>query len=168
MRSVFHRSCPGWLALVEGDYAEADDLFCQGATLCEQKNIKEIFCWAQSSRGFSLYRLGKPFEAKMVFKTAIKSAKKIDSFVGLVISAIFSLPLIADLGKSELAIELYAALRNYPIITNSVFFDDLIGGAVEAMAGGLDAGLAVQVTARGQELDLDGVIDVVLETLDCC
>ena len=153
----------GWLALVAGEDAHAFDLFLESAEVCERHGIKEVFTWALSSQGFAAYRLDKLEDARQACVRALQVAVEINSFVGMVFSATFSLPLVAGLGKVELTLDLYAALCQFPMVTNSVFFHDLIQQPIEALTAGRPRVIVTQ--AKEPEPGLDGVIASLLDLL---
>ena len=155
----------GWLALVEEEDAQAFDLFRESAAICEQHGIKEVLIWALSSQGFAAYRLGRLEEARRAGVRALQIAVEIKSYVGMVFSATFSLPMAAGLGEVELAIELQAALCRIPMVANSVFFRDLVLQPIEALTAGRPRANTAQVQRRGQRPGLDEVIASLLDLL---
>ncbi len=153
----------GWLALVENEDTHAFDLFQESAEVCDRHGIKEVLIWALSFQGFAAYRLGKPEDARRACVRALQVAIEIKSFVGMAFSATFGLPLVADLREAELAVELYAALCQIPMVANSVFFRDLILQPIEALAAGCPQATAAQ--EREQRPGLNGVIASLLDLL---
>ncbi|NMB91108.1 MAG: tetratricopeptide repeat protein, partial [Chloroflexi bacterium] len=155
----------GWPALVEGEDARAFDLFRESAEVCDRHGIKEVFTWALSSQGFTAYRLGRPEDARRACVRALQVAVESESFVGMVFSAVFSLPLVAGLGAAELAVELQAALYQIPMVANSAFFGDLVLQPMEAFAAGQPRATAVQAQGPGQRPGLDEVMASLLDLL---
>jgi tetratricopeptide (TPR) repeat protein len=152
----------GWLALADGENAAAYGFFQESVEVCEQHDLKDVFTWARSSQGFAAHRLGDLPVAQQAIAAALQIAVEIESFVGMVFTATFSLPLIADLGGPELTVELHTAIRQFPMVANSVFFGDLVLKPIEALAAELPPEVAARAKERGQGLGLDEVVGVIL------
>jgi DNA-binding SARP family transcriptional activator/predicted ATPase len=154
----------GWVALAEDDDRQAFDLFRESADVCRRNGIKDVFTWALSSQSFAAYRLGQAEDAWRACVQALRDALAIDSYVGIVFGATFSLPLVAGLGEMELAGELQAALCQIPMAANSVFFHDLVLRPMQALNAGRPQAEA-QAKECGQGPGLHGVIASLLHLL---
>jgi len=155
----------GWVALVAGGQARAVELFRESAAICEQHAIKDVYTWARASQGFATHRLGQPTAAQEMLTAALQIAVEIKSFVGMIFAVTFSLPLIADLGGVALAIELNAALSQFPMVANSCFFSALIQQPIETLSTEMTAAIVTAAKARGESRDLEAIVGLVLETL---
>lgn len=158
----------GWLALVDGELDSALALFSDSAKRCQQHGLSDVYSWALASQGFTEKLLGRAKLAHRHLAKALYNAQEFDNFVGKLFSLTFICPLLSDLGQSDLAIELYAAMRQYPMVENSTFFGDLVGTQIELLAARLPSDIATQAKARGQSLELDEVVTAVLKALGDC
>jgi hypothetical protein len=72
--------------------------------------------------------------------------------------AVFGLPLaallLADEGRVERAVEVYAAASSQPWVDRSVWFQDVAGGHIAAAAQGLPAEVVAAARERGGGRDL--------------
>ena len=151
----------GWLALIDNDFAYADDLFRQSAEQCDQYDLKDIYTWALSSQGLTKYRSGNLPAAQKIFLKCFQATDENVGFVGKAFTAAFSLPVIMALDGGELAVELYYALQQIPMFANSVFFGEFIRQDVEKFASDLPKEVIDRLKEGGQALELDDIIQKV-------
>jgi DNA-binding SARP family transcriptional activator/predicted ATPase len=155
----------GWLALVDGQYESAYSLFRESAEHCETHSLKELLSWALAFQGLTEQRLGKLKSARTHLVGALRTALEIKSFVGITFALTSSIPLTANLGTRERAIERYAVVSQYPMVANSAWFDDLVGQQIEAIAAELSPDIVALAEERGQRQELDTVAAEVLAEL---
>ncbi len=148
----------GWLALIEGENNRAFELFEESGTLSDRHGLKDVYTWALASQCFAATLLGDIPGAQKAMKGALDTAVEIESYIGMVFSGIYGLPLVTELGGAELGIELYAALATIPIMANSVLFTEQIGKRCQTAAEGLPARTVAAAQARGEKLDLAEII----------
>jgi DNA-binding SARP family transcriptional activator/predicted ATPase len=152
----------GWLALADGVFETACDLFQECAEHCRTYDQKDLLSWALAFLSFAQWRSGQSELAQTSFSEALGIAVEIESFVGTVFALTCGLPVIAKFHSIELALACYAAVSGYPTVSNAKFFDDLIGGHVAALKSGLSPEAVAQAATRGRELGLEGVVAEVL------
>jgi hypothetical protein len=109
--------------------------------------------------------LGKLELAGTHLVSALQTAFEIESFVATAFALTSSIPLTADLGARERALERYAMVSQYPMVANSVWFDDLVGQQIEAIAAELPPDVVAPARERGQGQELDAVAIEVLAKL---
>lgn len=156
----------GWLALADGQYESAHGLFREGAGHCEKRGLQELLSWALAFQGLTEQRLGKQKVAKAQIVKALQTALEIKSFVGTTFALTSSIPLMADLGIEEGALECFALISQYPMMANSAWFDDLVGQRVEVIAAKLPSDVVALARERGQVQELDAVAGEVLARLE--
>jgi DNA-binding SARP family transcriptional activator/predicted ATPase len=156
----------GWMALAEGDAEAAHRLAQECAEHCDVHSLKELLSWALALQGLAEQRLGKLEEARSNLAKALRVALEIGSFVATTFALTGSLPLTAALGTGERALERYTAVSQYPMVANSVWFDDLVGQQIEALAAQLPSDVVALAKERGQGQALESVVQEVLAELE--
>jgi tetratricopeptide (TPR) repeat protein len=155
----------GWLAIHDGDYILAEHFLWEGASVCEEHKIMDVYCWALATGGFAAHQLGKAGEARKTFIRANNVSLEIDSLVGKVFSLILCLPILIKTGHAELALEINNQLQNYPMIENSVFFRDLIDESITGLTAAQHTNAAKSGIEIQEKPNLDMYIAQVQEIL---
>ena len=73
--------------------------------------------------------------------------------------------LLADAGKHERAVELYALASRYPFVANSRWFEDVFGRHIAAIAATLPPEVAEAARERGRARDLEETVKELLAEL---
>ena len=152
----------GWLALVDGENAAAVECFQESAALCKEHDLTDMYTWGLAAHGLAVYRSGNLPEAQHILATAMQTAAAVHSYVGIAFSTAFSLPIAIDLGGAELAIELCAGLGQVPMVKNSVFIQQMIGGEIELITSELPLKVVQSAQERGKQLQLDEILSSIL------
>ena len=66
--------------------------------------------------------------------------------------------LLADEGQLERAVELYATVSRYPLVSNSRLLADRAGGQIVAVTAQLPPNVAAAAQARGRARDLEATM----------
>ncbi len=74
--------------------------------------------------------------------------------------------LLADLGKKERALELYALASRYPLVANSRWFEDVAGRRIAAVAATLPPEVVAAAQERGRARDLEATVAELLAELE--
>jgi tetratricopeptide (TPR) repeat protein len=151
---AFVRHYAGWVALSLGAYREAADLLTESVRLHRQTGNLGQLGAPLAQLGYTLWLLGELPRARATLREALDIANRQHAFWAL----LFTLPaialLLADDGRQERAVELYALAWRYPLIANAQSCHDSYGQRLEAVASALPPGIADAARARGQELQL--------------
>jgi hypothetical protein len=85
------------------------------------------------------------------------------------VAALFSLPcvalLLAKRGQAEQAAEVYALAERYPYVSNSRFWEDVVGKHVAAAAATLPAEIVAAAQERGRARELWATVEGLLAKL---
>ena len=157
----------GWLALADGAYALACKRFQEAADHCRKHDLKEPLSWAYSFLGFAYWQLDQPKRAAENFALALATATEIESFTGIVFALVSGIPLLAELGSKELALKCYAAVSDYPIVSNARLFDDLVGEWVAEITAVLSPEVVAEAEVYGRKLGLEGMVAEIGEIMSC-
>jgi hypothetical protein len=137
---------------------EAQDLLEQGVNACQDVEQRELLSWVTAFLGYADRGVGQLERASDHLHQALKMAAEMPSYIGLV----FTLPgialLLADLGHTERAVELYALASCQPVVANSRWFVDVVERPLAAMVVGLPSDTIAAAEARGRARDLDATV----------
>ncbi|MDQ3250192.1 MAG: tetratricopeptide repeat protein [Chloroflexota bacterium] len=138
------------LAVVEGRYADAQQLLAEDAALHQELGEQHRLAHAYAWLGYTARGLGRRAEAAHHFCRALQLTVINQSFSAL----LFILPgialLFADQGESERAIETYAWIADLPIVANSQMRWDLAGAHLATVAATLPPQVATAASAQGK------------------
>ena len=70
--------------------------------------------------------------------------------------------ILADQGKKERAVELYALASRYPLVANSRWFEDIAGQHIAAVADTLPPEVVAEAQERGRARDLEATVKELL------
>ena len=93
----------------------------------------------------------------------------VGAFIGVFAPLAFALAatslLLADQGKKERAVELYALASRYPFVANSRWFEDVAGRHIAAVAATLPPDMVAAAQERVRARDLDATVAELLVEL---
>jgi predicted ATPase/DNA-binding SARP family transcriptional activator len=146
--------CFGEVALAEGSYKEAEQLIQKSLTdYSEYFPLTNIASYT-ASLGIVACKLGKLNEAKQHFRLSLRSSLEREDFYNI----LECLPGIAllKLGLNHIsyAIEIYALILKYPLISNSKMKDDIFGKQISSAAACLPLDVVSDAQKRGHARDL--------------
>ncbi len=156
----------GEIALVEGAFAQSY------WTLEESRlGLKEFADkpWDVNQSpwlGLAARGLDHRLEAWQNFISALEWASKGQRFIELMVTLAGIALLLADDGKVERAIELYALALRYPFVANSRWFEDVIGQHIAAAAATLSSERIMTARRCGQARDLASTVGDLLSELN--
>jgi predicted ATPase/DNA-binding SARP family transcriptional activator len=155
----------GDVALATEAYAEACVWFQKSAVIQRRIGQKEDLCYALTDLACAVLRLGQLTQARRHLHEALRTAAEIQS-VGVLWHALPATALLfADLGEHERAVELYALASRYPIVSNSLWFQDVAGRRIATAATILPTDVVAAAQARGLAQDLWTVVAELVEEL---
>jgi predicted ATPase/DNA-binding SARP family transcriptional activator len=134
----------------------------EGADACVREHCEESLAIWQGdpghlsphiSFGLAARRLGNHDEARRHILDQLRWDMEHRSTFYLVTTLAGIALLLADAGKVEQAVEVYACASSHPFVANSRWFEDVVGAEVSAVAAQLPPKVAQVAYARGQAAD---------------
>ncbi|UCC88139.1 MAG: tetratricopeptide repeat protein, partial [Anaerolineales bacterium] len=158
----------GEISLAEEDYVDAHRRLREGITIyraIEQR--PEEVAGTLSSLGMAAQGLDNPSEAARYAYEALQVAASSQAAVAFVSEDVLAATacILAQQGRPELALELYALASRHPRVANSSWFEDVAGRHVAQVAACLPPEVAQAARARGQALDLSETLARLLRQL---
>jgi tetratricopeptide (TPR) repeat protein len=144
-----------FLAAAQGSYAEAQQLSQKSIAILQQTEQPHGLGQALSSLAYAVLRLGQLDRAQRHFHDALQMATEIQDVVSLVTALPGIALLLAERGKVELAVEIYALASRYPGIANSRWFEDMVGEHIASIAEALPSETVAAAQKRGRARELD-------------
>jgi tetratricopeptide (TPR) repeat protein len=144
----------GWVALTLGAYDDAAALLQESIALHRQSGNVGQVGWPLAQLGYAHWLLGDRLRAQAELLEVIQSTARQQVFLPV----LFALPaialMLAEQGRPERAVELYALAWRHPVIANARNFIDSFGRPLEAVVAALPPDIAAAAQARGRALDL--------------
>jgi predicted ATPase len=145
----------GEVALAQEAYAEAQSLLEESFTTYKRYGLPNEMAWALADLALAARGLGQKRRSRQHLGEAMR--------VAVEKRAVLSLPWIlpkaalflADAGDAELAVELYALALRYPGVSNSHWFEDVVGGHVMTATAKLPPEVVAAAQERGRGRDLE-------------
>jgi hypothetical protein len=110
--------------------------------------------------------LGQYTQAQKELCEALRMASEIQTNFPLTTAIMGVALLLADLGKKERAVELYAFISRHPYIANSRWFADIASDYIESIATTLPPEVVAAARNRGQARHLETTVGEILDELD--
>jgi tetratricopeptide (TPR) repeat protein len=155
----------GWVSLVEGKYAEAQQWMQESVAAFRVLDERENIAWSLAALGRASHAMGNRSEAQQHLYEALETAVEIGAFIPLLyIMPIVSL-LLVDHGEVEQAIELYSLASQHPFVSQGQLFEDIAGRHITALAASLPSDVVEAAKARGKEREMWDTASELLEEL---
>ena len=140
------------VALALDENAEARQLLEEGLPHKWEGGLPNQLTWVLP--GITTLRQGQPLQARRHFHKALLEATETRDLTQL-IEALPAIALfLADEGKRERAVELYALASRYPHVANSRWYEDVCGEHIAAVAATLAPEVVAAAQKRGRARDL--------------
>jgi tetratricopeptide (TPR) repeat protein len=148
----------GEVALVRAAFAQAyqtlqESLFTLKQDTDDPWNVHQSAWLGLAARGLDRRR-----EAWQHLVSALDWASKEHRFMELMVTLAGIALLLADEGEAERAIELYALPSRYPFVSNSHWFEDVIGRHIAAVAATLPPQVVAAARERGRSRELEAAV----------
>jgi predicted ATPase/DNA-binding CsgD family transcriptional regulator len=148
----------GEVALVEAAFAQAyqalqESLFILKEATDDTWNHYQSAWLALAARG-----LQRRPEAWQHIASTLDRASKGQRFVELMVALAGIALLLADEGKAERAVELYALASRQPFVANSRWFEDVVGRHISVVADTLPPHVAAAARERGRRRGLGATV----------
>lgn len=155
----------GHVALAEGAYAEAQGLLQESIAVYREIGQREILGVALAVLGVTACKLGDLRQARLYLSEALRTGTEIGAFMPLVYTLPAVTLFLAGQGEHEQAVELYALASRFPLVTNSRWFEDVVGRHIAAVAATLPPDVVTAAQERGQARDLEATAAELLAEL---
>jgi tetratricopeptide (TPR) repeat protein len=144
----------GWVALTLGSYREAAALLEESVALHRQTGSAGHLGWPLAQLAYTHWLLGKTPQAQTELREVIDASVRQHAFTPLLLALPPIALLLAEQGRQERAIELYALAWCHPLIANAQCFIDSFGQQLDTVVAALPPAQAAAAQARGRLLDL--------------
>jgi tetratricopeptide (TPR) repeat protein len=172
-REIGHSWAMGWSlmllgisALVEDAYEEAGRFIQESLSVYREAGQQDSTGFALVFSGIVALRLGQVSTARQRLYEALQLDATIGSFGSSVTAVAAMALLLAEQGRQEKAVELYATASRYPLISNSRWFQDIVGKHITTVAMSLPSQAVAAAQERGHARDLDATVAELLVELE--
>jgi DNA-binding SARP family transcriptional activator/predicted ATPase len=154
-----------WYAIYENDFEKAENILKESLLNSEKHDVKEVESLSSSFLAVTWMLMGKKENISLYLRNAVQVAKVSNSIT----SKVFALGCISFWlcvkGNLELGVAIYAFAYQYPMMSNSVWWEDQVGRKIEALTSDLSEDEIELAKACFADRELDEVISIVLEEL---
>jgi tetratricopeptide (TPR) repeat protein len=156
----------GMAALGVGKAEDACQLLEESVSIYQESNSMWHRRWAFAFPGYAAHKLGHLYRAQQCFGRVLRLSAESRSLWALLYTLPGVAALLADRGKAERAVEIYALAACYPFVANSRWFEDVAGKDIAAAAEALPPEVVAAAQARGRAADPWVVTEELLRELD--
>ncbi len=152
----------GEVALVEAAFGQAYQTMQESLAVLKQVVDDPWDIHHSAWLGLAARGLGRRSEAWQYLVSALDWASKHPQFIELMVALAGIALLLADEGEAEHAIELYSLASRHPFVAKSLWFEDVAGRHIAAVAGTLPSQVVATTQERGQSRDLEATVGELL------
>jgi predicted ATPase/DNA-binding SARP family transcriptional activator len=171
-REIGHSWAMGWSLMLLGVSALVEDAYTEAWRFIQESLSVYREAGQQDSTGFALVfsgivalRLGQVSVARQRLCEVLKLDTTIGRFGSSVTAVAAMALLLAEQGRLERAVELYATASRYPLISNSRWFKDIVGKHIATAAATLSPQVVAAAQERGRARDLNATVAELLVEL---
>lgn len=144
----------GNIDIVAGEHAEAERILQESVQLHEAMEMRNRLHDVRVSLGYAAWGLGKSAQSRQNLCAALQIALQ-NRLLRMMLWAVSLAALHSiEQGKAEKAVEIYALASNYPHVSESRWFEDVVGRRVGVVAAKLPRADISKAHAKGQARDL--------------
>jgi len=158
--------CLGTAAMAEGAYVEAQRHLQESLDQFRRSQTQASVIWAHAALASVALLQDESSVSQAHLLEALSLLSEHRSFI----TALFALPcvalLLAKRGQAERAAEVYALAERYPYVSNSRFWQDVVGKRVAAAAASLSAEVVAAAQERGRARNLWATVEELLGELE--
>lgn len=136
------------------DYTEAQRLLQEGILVAKDIRQRDHAGRLLAMLSYPERGLGNQQRAREALKEALGIAIEFKVFLPLILVTPGMALLYADQGELEKAVEIYALALRYPMISNSHFWEKVVGNEIDAVAADLPADIVRAAQTRGRKRDI--------------
>ena len=148
----------GGTELAQGRYDHAQKILQESIDRYRNIDQKDELGLALSFMGIAAINLDNPSQAVAYFQEALQIGIDIKGFLPVIHALPGVALLLAYLGKYEQALELFALMQTLPYVSESRWFDDVIGNPIELAARSLTKEKIEAARARGRTYVIEGAV----------
>jgi tetratricopeptide (TPR) repeat protein len=148
----------GELALVEAGFAQAYRTLQESLLGLKQFSDKPWDVDQSAWLGLAARGLERRVQAWQHLTSALDSASRRHRFEELMVALAGIALLLADEGKAERAVGLYALASRYPFVANSRWFEAVVGRHIAAVEATLPPQIAAAARERGSGRELEATV----------
>ena len=109
---------------------------------------------------------GEGVQAKEHLTEALRRGTKVRDYLGVLTALPAVALLLVDDGQRQRGVELYALVSSHGYVANSVWFDDVVGKEIAAIAETLPTDVVSAAQKRGKARDLWMTVEELLEEFE--
>jgi tetratricopeptide (TPR) repeat protein len=155
----------GDITLAEAAYAEAEQVLQESIAIHQEIGERSRRRDVLSSLGLAFCGLGKLSQARQCLADILRTAVENGFFVTRIRAICLAALLLTEQQKPKQAVELYALASRYPHVTNTRWFEEVIGWRIVAASADLPPEIVEAAKARGQARDLEATVAELLEEI---
>jgi len=156
----------GLISLAQEDYVNTQGWSEQSLAAYQEMGQQDAQSWSLTYLGYAAQGLGDLIQARHYLYQALQMGIEADAFLPIVIALSGSALLVARIGDADRAMELWALLSRYPLISNAPLIQDTAGRYIAAVTAALPPETAVIAKERGLSRDLYVAAAEILAWLD--
>jgi predicted ATPase len=156
----------GYVALAEETYIEAEQLLQKSVATFRELGQREELGSVLGVLGMALCGLSQLSQARQHLQEALHTATQIRGLAQSISVLRGIALLLAERGDVERAVELYALVSRYPIVSNSRLSEDTVGRHIAAVAAGLPPEVVAVAQERGRTRDIEATVAELLAELE--
>jgi predicted ATPase/DNA-binding SARP family transcriptional activator len=156
----------GSVALAEGAREKAQQLLEESIAAYRETEMRDELAWALACAGLAALGLGQSAQARQYLGKALRTGAETGTFAPVITALPVTALLLADQGKPERAVELYALASRHPHVANSRWFEDVAGRHITAAAETLPPDAVAAAQERGRARDLEATVQELLAELE--
>jgi tetratricopeptide (TPR) repeat protein len=147
----------GLISLAQQDYGSSQRWFEQSLAAYRGMGQQDGQSWSLTSLGYAALGLGNLTQARLYLGEALQTGASVNSFLSTILALSGVALWMARTGEVERAVELWALLSRYPLVSNAPFFQDIVGRFIDAAAADLPPEMVAAARERGMAGDLYAV-----------
>jgi predicted ATPase/DNA-binding SARP family transcriptional activator len=156
----------GLLALAGEQHTEARRWLQESLAIWRESGQRSDVGWALAALGGVARGLGELAQARDQLCQALEVASALrDTFTPLYALPVAAL-LLADMGKTERAVEIYALASRYGFVAHSRVWEDIAGRRIASLAATLPPDMVAAAQARGRARDLWATVEELMAELE--
>jgi len=155
----------GIISLAQVDCGRAQSWFEQGLAAYRRMRQRDGQSWSLAFLGYAALGLGDLAQARPYLAEALQIGVGANSFLAIAIALSGVALLMARTGDVETAVELWALLSRYPMVSDAPLFQDIAGRYIVTAAAALPAEIAGAARERGLAGDLNAAATEMLARL---
>lgn len=155
----------GLISLAQEEYTDAQGWFEQSIVAYHEMGQQDAQSWSLSFLGFAALERGDLIQARRCLYQSLQMGIESDAFLSIVIALSGTALLLTHLDDVGRAVELWALLSRYPLITNAQWFQNVVGRPIATAAATLPPEMVVAAKERALLHDMNDTATEMLTRL---